>query len=105
MNAFAIAAAVMALVMLALAWSRPRRVAFVVAAALWLLYANYERQVANGVLCDANCNIRVDLLLFLPILMFATLNAFRAGYEIALGVLIVAVAALLVALFGAPISR
>ena len=34
--------------------------------------------VASGVLCDANCNIRVDLVLFFPILGIATYYAYRA---------------------------
>ena len=43
---------------------------------LWLLYAFYEHQVATGVLCDADCNIRVDLVFFFPILGLATLSAY-----------------------------
>jgi hypothetical protein len=58
-------------------WQRPR-LAVIVAAILWLLYAVYERLVATGVLCDANCNIRVDLLLFFPILLLATFYAYRS---------------------------
>ncbi len=56
------------------AWERPRPAA-VVAAILWLLYAIYEFQIASGVLCDAQCNIRVDLVLALPLLGIATLFA------------------------------
>lgn len=33
--------------------------------------------MANGTLCDANCNIRVDLVLFLPLLGSATYLALR----------------------------
>jgi hypothetical protein len=77
MNVFAIAAGMMALILLAAAWRRPR-LAVIVAAILWLLYAVYERLVATGVLCDANCNIRIDLLLFFPILLIATLYARRS---------------------------
>ena len=58
---------------------RPRLAVFV-AAILWLLYAYYETLIANGTLCDANCNIRVDLVLFFPILGVATFLAYRA-YE------------------------
>lgn len=58
---------------------RPRLAVFV-AAILWLLYAYYETLIANGALCDANCNIRVDLVLFFPILGVATFFAYRA-YE------------------------
>ena len=49
-----------------------------VAAILWLLYAVYERLVATGVLCEAHCNIRVDLVLFIPILGIATFCAYQA---------------------------
>ena len=56
------------------AWERPRP-AVVVAAILWLLYAIYEFQIASGVLCDAQCNIRVDIILALPLLGIATLFA------------------------------
>ena len=68
MNVFAIAAGMMAVILLVAGWQRPR-LAVIVAAILWLLYAVYERLVATGVLCDANCNIRVDLVFFIPILL------------------------------------
>src|SRR5262245_6534524 len=66
MNVFAIAAGMMAVILLVAGWQRPR-LAVIVAAILWLLYAVYERLVATGVLCDANCNIRVDLVFFFSI--------------------------------------
>lgn len=75
MNVFAIAAGIMALILLAAAWRRPR-LAVIVAAILWLLYAVEERLVATGVLCEAPCNIRIDLLLFYPILLIATVYAY-----------------------------
>jgi hypothetical protein len=77
MNVFAIAAGMMAVILLVAGWQRPRLAVFV-AAILWLLYAVYERLVATGVLCDADCNIRVDLVLFFPILLIATFCAYRA---------------------------
>jgi hypothetical protein len=40
-----------------------------------MAYAVYEYYVANGTLCDSNCNIRVDLLLFFPVLAFASIVA------------------------------
>ena len=40
-------------------------------------YAVYEYYVANGTLCDANCNIRVDLVFFFPLLAWATYLALR----------------------------
>jgi hypothetical protein len=45
---------------------------------LWLLYAVWEHLVASGVVCDADCNIRVDLVFVLPILGLATLAAWQA---------------------------
>src|ERR1051325_7612409 len=77
MNAFAIAAVMMAVLLLVAAAQRPR-LAVIVAAILWLLYAVYEYLVTTGVLCDANCNIRVDLVLFFPILGLATFCAYQA---------------------------
>ena len=54
------------------ALQRPR-LGVIVAAILWLLYAVYEYYVANGTLCDANCNIRVDLLVAWPLVWIASL--------------------------------
>jgi hypothetical protein len=58
-------------------WQRPR-LAVIVSGILWLLYAVYERLVATGVLCDADCNIRVDLVFFFPILGVATFCAYQS---------------------------
>jgi hypothetical protein len=58
-------------------WQRPR-LAVIVSGILWLLYAVYERLVATGVLCDADCNIRVDLVFFIPILGIATFCAYQS---------------------------
>jgi hypothetical protein len=77
MNIFAIAAGMMAVIHLAAGWQRPR-LAVIVSGILWLLYAVYEHLVATGVLCDANCNIRVDLVLFFPVLLIATFSAYRS---------------------------
>jgi hypothetical protein len=75
MHLFAIAAVVMVVVHLVAAAQRPR-LAVIVSAILWLLYAFYEHQVATGVLCEADCNIRVDLVFFFPILGLATFCAY-----------------------------
>ena len=77
MNAFAIAAVMMAVILLVAGAQRPR-LAVIVAAILWLLYAVYERLVATGVLCDADCNIRVDLVFLFPILGLATFCAYQS---------------------------
>ena len=77
MNLFAIAAAMMAVIHLVAGAQRPR-LAVIVSAILWLLYAVYEHLVATGVLCDADCNIRVDLVFFFPILGLATFWAYQS---------------------------
>ena len=77
MNLFAFAAAVMAVIHLVAGWQRPRP-AVIVSGILWLLYAIYERLVATGVVCDADCNIRVDLVFILPILGLVTLRAYQS---------------------------
>jgi hypothetical protein len=77
MSIFAIAAAMMVVIHLVAAAQRPR-LAVVVSAILWLLYAVYERLVATGVLCETDCNIRVDLVFFFPILGLATFCAYQS---------------------------
>lgn len=77
MNLFVIVAAMMTVMHLVAGWQRPR-LAVILSGILWLLYTVYEHQVATGVLCDADCNIRVDLAFFFPILGLATFCAYRA---------------------------
>lgn len=77
MNLFAFAAGIMAVIHLVAGWQRPR-LAVIVSGILWLLYAVYEHLVATGVLCDADCNIRVDLVFFIPILGLATFCAYQS---------------------------
>ena len=74
---FALAGGVMALLHLVLACERPRA-AILVSGLLWVAYTIYEYQVAAGILCDSDCNIRVDLVLFFPVLGFATHCAYQA---------------------------
>ena len=76
MYPFVVVAGVMALYFMVAAFRRPRPAA-ILAAVLWAAYAVYETYVANGTLCGPNCNIRVDLLLFLPLLGIATYLALR----------------------------
>jgi hypothetical protein len=54
-------------------WRRARSAA--VAATLWIAYGVYETLMHLRVLCTGECNIRVDLLLFYPVLLVATLVA------------------------------
>jgi hypothetical protein len=77
MHIFAIVAGLMAVMHLVAGWERPRP-AVIVSGILWALYACYEYLVATGVLCDADCNIRVDLVFFFPILGLATLRAYQS---------------------------
>ena len=77
MNVFVIAAGMITVIHMVAGWQRPR-LAVIVSGILWLLYAVWERQVATGVLCDSDCNIRVDLVFFLPILALATLSAYQS---------------------------
>jgi len=77
MNGFSIAAGMMAVIHLVAGWQRPG-LAVIVSGILWLLYAVYEHLVATGVLCDANCSIRVDLLFLFPILGLATYRAYQS---------------------------
>lgn len=74
MYLFALAAAAVALFFLVVG-ARDRRGAAIAAGVLWAAYSLYEYYVANGTLCDANCNIRVDLLIAWPLLAIATLFA------------------------------
>jgi peptidoglycan/LPS O-acetylase OafA/YrhL len=108
MTLFVLVAGVLGVGLFVAGAQRPRLAVFV-AAILWLLYAYYETLIANGTLCDANCNIRVDLVLFFPILGIATFCAFRA-YErppgpptfagMVLGAMLMIVVALLAGAFG-----
>jgi hypothetical protein len=77
MTLFVIAAGLMAAAHVVAALQRPR-LAVIVSGILWALYAYYEHLIATGVLCDANCNIRVDLVLIFPILGLATFWAHQS---------------------------
>ncbi len=77
MNFFAIVAGLMVLGHVAAAVQRPR-IPVIVSGILWALYAYYEHLIATGVLCDKDCNIRVDLVFFIPILALATFWAYQA---------------------------
>ena len=76
MYPFVIAAALITLYFVGAALQRPRP-AEILAIILWAAYAVYEYYVANGTLCDPYCNIRVDLVLFFPLLGYATYLALR----------------------------
>ena len=102
MNLFVLVAAAMVVILLVAGSQRPR-VAVFVAAILWLIYAYYEYLVVSGVLCDEKCNIRVDLVLFFPILWIATFLAYRSyvrppGQRTVAGIVLGAIGLMIVAL-------
>jgi hypothetical protein len=108
MSLFILVAGVMAVVLLVAGVQRPRAAVFV-AAILWMVYAYYENLIVSGVLCDEKCNIRVDLLLFFPILWIATWLAYRSYMQppgpptllgMVLGAALLIVVALLAGAFG-----
>ena len=112
MYPFALVAGAVALYFLVVAIQRPRPAA-VLAVFLWAAYAVYEFYIANGTLCDAKCNIRVDLLVVWPVLgiasyLAANMPGQRSGVRKVLGViafiiLVLVVAPLVyIALFGFP---
>lgn len=84
MYVFVLVAAAAALYFAYAAFQRPR-FGVIVAAVVWLLYAVYEYFVASGVLCDANCNIRVDLIVLWPLVWIATLFGIYAPGQWTLG--------------------
>ncbi len=43
--------------------------------AVWLLYAAYEYLMYARILCTGECNIRTDLLIIYPILLFLSVIA------------------------------
>lgn len=102
MYPFVLAAVAMAVYFVAAAYRRPRPAEFL-AVILWAAYSVYEYLVANGTLCDANCNIRVDLLLFLPLLGSATYFALqkepRTGAVAVLAFICLVIVAWLASLF------
>ena len=103
MYPFAIVAGALALYFGVVALQRPRGAA-ILAVLLWTAYSVYEYYVANGTLCDANCNIRVDLVLFFPLLGIVTYFALqkepRAGAVAFLYLITSGIAALLAAALG-----
>jgi hypothetical protein len=76
MYPFALAAAAVTLFLAVAAIRRPRP-AGILAVILWAAYAVYEYHVANGTLCDPSCNIRVDLVVMLPLLGIAAYLALQ----------------------------
>lgn len=103
MYPFVLAAGLIALYFFMAALHRPRP-AEILAFILWAAYAVYEYYIANGTLCDANCNIRVDLVLFFPLLGSAAYLALqkepRTGAVVVLYVICLGMFALIASAFG-----
>ena len=60
---------------------RCRRPVILVASLAWLAYFPYEQAMKLRILCSGECNIRVDLLLFYPILVLLTIWAIIAFFK------------------------
>lgn len=100
---FVLAAGAIALYFMVAALQRPRP-AGILATILWVAYTVYEYYVANGTLCDANCNIRVDLILAWPLLGLATWYACDTPGQRSVGKKVFgAIALIIVVLLAAPL--
>lgn len=58
-----------------LLYFRSRRLVVLIATLAWLAYFPYEQAMKLRILCTGECNIRVDLLLFYPILALLSVVA------------------------------
>lgn len=54
---------------------RSRSISALAAAMAWLVYLPYEYAMKMRWLCSGECNIRVDLLVLYPLLLFVSLTA------------------------------
>jgi hypothetical protein len=52
-----------------------RRLPILLAALAWMAYFPYELAMKMRLLCSGECNIRVDLLLFYPLLLLLSILA------------------------------
>ena len=64
---------------LAALWLWRRRAPALIACIAWLAYCAYEWAMQARVLCSGDCNIRIDLLLILPLLLALSLWALIAS--------------------------
>ncbi len=70
----------------AVLYSGCRRPLVLVAALAWLAYYPYELAMKLRILCSGECNIRVDLLLFYPLLALVSAAAAAAYFQAKRGV-------------------
>ena len=59
-------------VVFAVGWFKWRNKWFLIAGALWLLYAFYEYMMYLRIWCTGECNIRIDLLVIYPLLLIVS---------------------------------
>ncbi len=57
-----------------------RRLPVLLAALGWMAYFAYEQAIKMRLLCSGECNIRVDLLLFYPLLLLLSIRAVMAYF-------------------------
>lgn len=70
--------ALMPVALFAFFYVRSKRRVTLVAALAWLAYFPYEQAMKLRILCTGECNIRVDLLLFYPLLAIISVMAVAA---------------------------
>lgn len=66
-------------IVFAVLFFRRRRGVILLTALAWLAYFPYEMAMKLRVLCTGECNIRVDLLLFYPLLLTLSIVALIAS--------------------------
>lgn len=59
-----------------------KRFVILLAALAWLAYFPYEQAMKMRILCTGECNIRVDLLLFYPLLALLSILAIVAAVKV-----------------------
>jgi hypothetical protein len=60
---------------------KSRSIVVLVVALMWLAYFPYEQAMKMRILCTGECNIRVDLVLFYPLLALASAIAVYAYFR------------------------
>jgi len=65
-------------VVFAFMFARRRRLVVLAASLAWFAYFPYEQAMKMRILCSGECNIRVDLLLFYPLLLLVSALAIYA---------------------------
>lgn len=58
-----------------------RRLPILLAALAWMAYFPYEQAMKMRLICSGECNIRIDLLLFYPLLLLLSILAVVAYFK------------------------